>query len=188
MPERVETGGTRGARYTKPVERRIQHVLPKHVRIKRETIFLAEDKVIGFLPLCRFAMPFQCCNKYSTKVYRPNAAFCLWRYQLPAPKTKGSIRTINLGAVLVAALKRHRESAERKKPNDFVFCKKDGFPFDPDVLRKDVLYPTLDRLGIPRPSGASGFHAFRHSVGSFINTQTGNLSLHRISWDIPRST
>jgi len=112
----------------------------------------------------------------------------LWRGQLIAPKTKGSIRTINLGAVLVAALKRHRESAERKKPNDFVFCKKDGFPFDPDVLRKDVLYPTLDRLGIPRPSGASGFHAFRHSVGSFINTQTGNLSLHRISWDIPRST
>src|SRR5467141_4936316 len=28
-----------------------------------------------------------------------------------------------------------------------------------------------------RPSGASGFHAFRHSVGSFINTQTGNLKL-----------
>jgi integrase len=53
----------------------------------------------------------------------------LWRGQLIAPKTKGSIRTINLGAVLFAALKRHRESAERKKPNDFVFCKKDGFPF-----------------------------------------------------------
>jgi hypothetical protein len=45
------------------------------------------------------------------------------------------------------------------------------------LLRKDVLYPTLDRLGIPRLSGASGFHAFRHSVGSFINTQTGNLKL-----------
>ena len=34
----------------------------------------------------------------------------LWRGQLIAPKTKGSIRTINLGAVLVSALKRHRES------------------------------------------------------------------------------
>jgi len=101
----------------------------------------------------------------------------LWRGQLIAPKTKRSVRTINLGAVLVAALKRHREVAEWKKPNDFVFCKKDGSPFDPDVLRKDVLYPILDRLGIPRPSGASGFHAFRHSVGSFINAQTGNLKL-----------
>jgi|SRR6267143_6792285 len=28
-----------------------------------------------------------------------------------------------------------------------------------------------------RPSGASGFHAFRHSVASFINAQTGNLKL-----------
>jgi integrase len=101
----------------------------------------------------------------------------LWRGQLVTPKTKGSVRTINLGAVLVASLKRHREVAEWKKPNDFVFCKKNGSPFDPDVLRKDVLYPILDRLGIPRPSGASGFHAFRHSVGSFINAQTGNLKL-----------
>lgn len=48
---------------------------------------------------------------------------------------------------------------------------------DPDVLRKDVLYPILGRFGIPRPSGASGFHAFRHSVGSFINAQSGNLKL-----------
>ena len=40
-----------------------------------------------------------------------------------------------------------------------------------------MLYPTLDRLGISRPSGASGFHAFRHSVGSLINAQTGNLKL-----------
>jgi integrase len=97
--------------------------------------------------------------------------------QLIAPKTKGSIRTINLCAVLVSALKRHREAAERKKSNDFVFCKKHGFPFDPDVLRKAVLYPILDRLGIPRPAGASGFHAFRHSVGSFINSLAGNLKL-----------
>ena len=101
----------------------------------------------------------------------------LWRGQLVTPKTKDSVRTINLAAVLVASLKRHREVAEWKKPNDFVFCKKNGSPFDPDVLRKDVLYPILDRLGIPRPSGASGFHAFRHSVGSLINAQTGNLKL-----------
>jgi len=40
-----------------------------------------------------------------------------------------------------------------------------------------VLYSVVGRLGIPRPSGASGFHTFRHSVGSFINAQTGNLKL-----------
>jgi hypothetical protein len=26
-------------------------------------------------------------------------------------------------------------------PDDFVFCKKDGSALDPDVLRKDALYP-----------------------------------------------
>jgi integrase len=40
-----------------------------------------------------------------------------------------------------------------------------------------VLYPTLDRIGIPRESGKSGFHTFRHSAASFINSQTGNLKL-----------
>jgi len=47
----------------------------------------------------------------------------------------------------------------------------------PDVLRKDVLYPILDLLGIPRKKGASGFHTFRHSAASIVNEQTGNLKL-----------
>ena len=62
-------------------------------------------------------------------------------------------------------------------PDDFVFCKKDGSALDPDVLRKDALYPILDRLGIPRKKGASGFHTFRHSAASIVNEQTGNLKL-----------
>ena len=57
-----------------------------------------------------------------------------------------------------------------------MFCKRDGSPLDPDVLRKDVLYPILDRLGIPRKKGASGFHTFRHSAASIVDEQTGNTS------------
>jgi len=53
---------------------------------------------------------------------------------------------------------------------------RNGSPLNPDVLRKDVLYPTLDRLHIPRVKGASGFHAFR-SAASMLNAQTGNLKL-----------
>jgi integrase len=63
------------------------------------------------------------------------------------------------------------------RPTDFVFCRPDGSPFNPDVLRKDVLYPTLDRLNIPRPKGAAGFHAFRHSAATMVNAETGNLKL-----------
>jgi integrase len=101
----------------------------------------------------------------------------LWHGLLVAPKTRDSIRTINMSVVLVEALRKHREASDKKASNDFVFCKKDGSPLHPDVLRKDVLYPVLDRLRIARPLGASGFHAFRHSVGSLINAETGNLKL-----------
>ncbi|MBZ5699115.1 MAG: tyrosine-type recombinase/integrase [Acidobacteriia bacterium] len=50
-------------------------------------------------------------------------------------------------------------------------------PLNPDVLCQNVLYPILDRLGISRRSGASGFHTFRHSAASILNERTGNLKL-----------
>ena len=58
-----------------------------------------------------------------------------------------------------------------------MFCKPSGESLNPDVLRRDVLYPILDRLGIPRSSRCSGFHTFRHSAASIVNRQTGNLKL-----------
>jgi integrase len=79
-----------------------------------------------------------------------------WRGLLVAPKAKYSVRTINMSVVLVEALTKHREASDRKASNDFVFCKRDGSPLHPDVLRKDVLYPVLDRLRIARPLGSSG--------------------------------
>ena len=100
-----------------------------------------------------------------------------WRGLLVAPKTRDSVRTLNISVVLVEALRRHRCVSEERISNDFVFCRRDGSPLHPDVLRKDVLYPVLDRLRIARPLGTSGFHAFRHSVGSLINAETGNLKL-----------
>ena len=62
-------------------------------------------------------------------------------------------------------------------PDDFVFCKKDGSALDPAVLRKDALYPILDRLRIPRKKGASGFQTFRQSAAGIVNDPTGNLKL-----------
>jgi integrase len=74
-------------------------------------------------------------------------------------------------------LRKHLESSTHRAPTDLVFCKPDGRAWHPDVLRRDVLYPALDRLQIPRPARGAGFHCFRHSVGSFVNAQTGNLKL-----------
>lgn len=101
----------------------------------------------------------------------------LWHGQLVSTKTEGSSRTLPFGEALASALKDHRRESTRSGPDDFVFCKLDGAPLHPDVLRKDVLYPILDRLGIPRQPRSSGFHRFRHSAGSFVNAQTGNLKL-----------
>jgi len=99
----------------------------------------------------------------------------LWRGQLLSPKTAASTRDIPLGCALSETLKNHRENSLHQGPDDFVFCKKGGSALDPDVLRKDALYPILDRLGIPRKKGASGFHTFRHSAASIVNDGTGNL-------------
>jgi integrase len=104
-------------------------------------------------------------------------AHSLWKKQLVSPKSDASARPIPLGEVLVTALSSHRQCSTFTRPEDFVFCKGDGAPLNPDVLRKDVLYPVLDRLNIPRPKGAAGFHAFRHSAASLINAETGNLKL-----------
>jgi len=101
----------------------------------------------------------------------------LWNGQLVSPKTRGSIRTIYFGTALKEELAAQFERGEHKAPEDFVFCGKDGSPFDPDVLRKHVLYPILDRRGISRSKHASGFHIFRHSAASILNERTGNLKL-----------
>jgi len=99
--------------------------------------------------------------------------------------------TINWNAQFVRALtetlRNHREKSSHPGPDDFVFCKSDGSPLDPDVLRKDILYPILDRLGIPRKKGASGFHTFRHSAASIVNEQTGNLKLAQKFLEHPQS-
>lgn len=101
----------------------------------------------------------------------------LWHGQIVSTKTEGSVRSIPLGPVLCEILKSHFQASQYQNADDFVFCKKDGSPFHPDVVRKDLLYPILDRLGIKRIPRESGFHAFRHSAGSIVQNETGNIKL-----------
>ncbi len=101
----------------------------------------------------------------------------LWRYRVVAPKTPDSLRILPFGGVLGNLLAEHKRVASHLRPEDFVFCKRNGQPFTQELLRRDVLYPTLDRLQIPRPKRGAGFHAFRHSAASLINSETGNLKL-----------
>lgn len=101
----------------------------------------------------------------------------LWEGQIVSVKTRSSVRVILFGDVLAGHLTNHLQGSAHIGPEDFVFAQEAGGPLNPDVLRRDVLYPALDRSGIARPKRASGFHTFRHSAATFLNEQTGNLKL-----------
>jgi integrase len=70
----------------------------------------------------------------------------LWKGQLVPPKTVGSVRTIPLGDTLAQVLGDRQKNSPGNGPDNFVFCNAEGKPYNPDVLRKNVLYPTVDRL------------------------------------------
>ena len=67
---------------------------------------------------------------------------------------------MSLSPSLLSALTLQKQNSSHNGPDDFVFCKEDGAPLNPDVLKRDVLYPTLDRLGIARHRRAARFHTF----------------------------
>ena len=71
----------------------------------------------------------------------------------------------------------HLGKSSRIGSEDFVFANIDGSPLNPDVLRRDVLNPALERLHLSREKRSAGFHALRHAAASLINEKTGNLKL-----------
>jgi integrase len=109
--------------------------------------------------------------------HRLSVTHSLWRDKLVKPKTEASVRSIHLPATLVKVLLSHKHVSPFTGSEDFVFCKRDGAPFDPNFLRKKVLYPAMDSAGIQRKARAHGFHMFRHSAGSIVHAKTGNLKL-----------
>jgi len=153
-----------------PIEvRMILHGAPENLRALFVCVALTGTRLGELLGLQWKHVDFDC--------KRLRIQQSLWRGQLVAPKTAASKRDIYVGNFLMEVLRQHRNSSHHQGVDDFVFCSSDGTPLDPDVLRKDVLYPILDRSGIVRKKGASGFHTFRHSAASIVNEQTGNLKL-----------
>src|SRR2546429_9912937 len=48
-------------------------------------------------------------------------------------------------------------------------------PLQPDMLRRELLYPTLGRLQIPRELRAGGFPTFPPSACGFVKAPTGKF-------------
>jgi integrase len=99
----------------------------------------------------------------------------LWRARLGPPKTKKSRAKIQLAQELVEALADHQEASDFSSPEDFIFCQLDGAPLDPDYLRREVLYPAMDRAGIKRGARTHGFHILRHTAASLLHERTHDL-------------
>jgi integrase len=100
----------------------------------------------------------------------------VWRRREQTPKSRKSIRAKHLLGGLKRVLQEHRELCVGAQPEDYLFTTGAGRSFDPDDLRKRVLYPAMDRAGIERKGARSyGFHLFRHSAGSQMQEVTGDL-------------
>lgn len=101
----------------------------------------------------------------------------VWRGEIQTTKTEASDATVGMPDQLAQILLEHRRLSNFTAPDDFVFCQADGRPIDPDSLRRDGIYPAIEKAGVPFRKRASGCHAFRHLAGSIIHRETGSLKL-----------
>lgn len=100
----------------------------------------------------------------------------VWRRREQTPKSRKSVRAKHLLGGLKRVLQRHRELSVQTQPENYVFANGAGRYYDPDDLRRRVLYPAMDKAGIERNvARAYGFHLFRHSAGSQMQEVTGDL-------------
>lgn len=79
----------------------------------------------------------------------------VWNGVEQEPKTENAKREIDIDPSLAELLRQHLGD----KKGGRVFESRNGSPISSNNILKRVLYPLLDRLGIPR----AGLHAFRHS-------------------------
>jgi integrase len=78
------------------------------------------------------------------------------------PKSRKSMRTFELGAVVVAALNEQWQDTAYKADTDLVFCHLElGSPLDPSKLSRVFLRPAIAKAGIVKPFRA--FHDLRHT-------------------------
>src|SRR6185369_17140240 len=94
----------------------------------------------------------------------------VWRGKLGTPKTEASVRPVRIPSSVVELLKAHHEAASFHRDEDFIFARSDGRPCDQGRLRNMVLYPSLQRIVIKREPRSYGFHLFRHTVGSIVQS------------------
>lgn len=109
-------------------------------------------------------------------------AFCNTSKKLTSPKSKASVRKIDMPPTLVIALKKHKLACPHSEL-DLVFCTSKGTPLDGDSMVKREFLPALRRGGIRRVR----FHDLRHTNVAlrieqgqnikYIQNQVGHASI-----------
>jgi len=82
----------------------------------------------------------------------------LWNKKFVTPKSKKSVRRIDMSPTLALELKRHK-LASPSSELDLVFCNADGNPPSPDSIVRRQFLPALRRAKIKRVP----FHSLRHT-------------------------
>jgi len=100
----------------------------------------------------------------------------LWHGREQSPKSRSSVRAKQMLDGLKRVLRDHGQLCVCAQPQDYLFANGAGRSYDPDDLRRRVLYPAMDKAGIERKVARFyGFHLFRHSAGSQMQQLTGDL-------------
>lgn len=86
----------------------------------------------------------------------------VWQGQVSAPKSARSIRRIDLGPQLLAALRAAKRPQSR--PDDLLFTNRQGTFINPRNLVQRHFEPTLKRAGLPRIR----FHDLRHTFATLL--------------------
>lgn len=96
------------------------------------------------------------------------------------PKTKNTVRQLYVPPFLEQMLERQRLISKVRlgrtpTPEDWIFCSTQGHPLNADTTRRQVLHPALKAAGIQPELYAHGWHLFRHSAGTGLQKQTGDV-------------
>jgi integrase len=83
----------------------------------------------------------------------------LWKGQFVTPKSKTSMRRIDMSPYLTIELKKHMMASPFKELDNLVFCNEEGKSSDPDALIKRQFLPALRRAKIRQVR----FHDLRHT-------------------------
>jgi integrase len=81
--------------------------------------------------------------------------------KLSTPKTKGSVRMVDIPGALVANLKAYKIT---QPATEYLFETAEGTPIDPDNLIKRIFLPLVTRAKLP----AVGMHTLRHTFASLL--------------------